>query len=299
MEDKQMKQKVILDFDNTMGVRKSDVDDGLTFAYLYAHDDIDLLGVTCTFANNAQHVVYANTVQMWEDLGITDVPIYKGGRFPESYDSDAVDFLVKFANEQPGEIVVLAIGSLCNIAGAYTKDPDFFKKIKRLIIMGGILEPLYLNGSLNKELNFSVDYKSAAKVIYNCPCLSILTAQCTQDAAYKIEDLEAMLNMDSKFMTWAKPILESWIISINSLYGNRKVFINWDLCTAIYLTNPELFTTENKRVCKKPENMKTGWLEIDDGQADDSEVNVVDIPSKIIDLEKFNALFYEMISKMK
>lgn len=294
-----MKQKVILDFDNTMGVRKSDVDDGLTFAYLYAHDDIDLLGVTCTFANNAQHVVYANTVQMWEDLGITDVPIYKGGRFPESYDSDAVDFLVKSANEQPGEIVVIAIGSLCNIAGAYTKDPDFFKKIKRLIVMGGILEPLYLNGSLNKELNFSVDYKSAAKVIYNCPNLSILTAQCTQDAAYKIEDLEAMLDMDSRFMTWAKPILENWIVAINSLYGNRKVFINWDLCTAIYLTNPELFTTEPMRVCKKEENMKTGWLEIDHGTLDDAEVNVVDIPTKIVDLETFNNLFYTMISKMK
>lgn len=294
-----MKQKVILDFDNTMGVRKSDVDDGLTFAYLYAHDDIDLLGVTCTFANNAQHVVYANTVQMWEDLGITDVPIYKGGRFPESYDSDAVDFLVKSANEQPGEIVVIAIGSLCNIAGAYTKDPDFFKKIKRLIVMGGILEPLYLNGSLNKELNFSVDYKSAAKVIYNCPNLSILTAQCTQDAAYKIEDLEAMLDMDSRFMTWAKPILENWIMAINSLYGNRKVFINWDLCTAIYLTNPELFTTEPMRVCKKEENMKTGWLEIDHGTLDDAEVNVVDIPTKIVDLETFNNLFYTMISKMK
>lgn len=294
-----MKQKVILDFDNTMGVRKSDVDDGLTFAYLYAHDDIDLLGVTCTFANNAQHVVYANTVQMWEDLGITDVPIYKGGRFPGSYDSDAVDFLVKSANEQPGEIVVIAIGSLCNIAGAYTKDPDFFKKIKRLIVMGGILEPLYLNGSLNKELNFSVDYKSAAKVIYNCPNLSILTAQCTQDAAYKIEDLEAMLDMDSRFMTWAKPILENWIVAINSLYGNRKVFINWDLCTAIYLTNPELFTTEPMRVCKKEENMKTGWLEIDHGTLDDAEVNVVDIPTKIVDLETFNNLFYTMISKMK
>ena len=34
--------KVILDCDNTMGVRKSDVDDGLTFAYLYAHPDVEV-----------------------------------------------------------------------------------------------------------------------------------------------------------------------------------------------------------------------------------------------------------------
>lgn len=295
-----MKKKVILDFDNTMGVRKSDVDDGLTFAYLYTHDDIDLMAVTCTFANNAQHVVYANTLQMWEDLGITDVPIFKGGRWPESYDSAAVDYLVQAANEAPGEITVLAIGSLCNIAGAYTKDPEFFNKIERLIIMGGIIEPLYLNGVLNNELNFTVDYKSAAKVIYNCPNLSILTAQCTQDAAYSLQDLEKMIQLDTEFMRWSKPILSAWIKSINALYGSRGVFINWDLCTAIYLTNPELFTTSDKRVCKIEDNMQTGFLQLDkEGVEDDDKVNVVDMPDKIIDLDKFNALFYEMVAKMK
>lgn len=56
--------KVILDCDNTMGVRKSDVDDGLTFAYLYAHPDVEVQGITCTFANNNEHVVYYNTLQM-------------------------------------------------------------------------------------------------------------------------------------------------------------------------------------------------------------------------------------------
>ena len=295
-----MKKKVILDFDNTMGVRKSDVDDGLTFAYLYMHEDIDLLAVTCTFANNALHVVHGNTIQMWEDLGITDVPIYKGGRWAESYDSEAVDYLVKAANEAPGEITVLAIGSLCNIAGAYTKDPEFFNKIDRLIVMGGITEPLYLNGTLNKELNFSVDYKSAAKVLYNCPNISILSAQCTQDAIYYLKDLEEMIEMDTEFMRWSKPILSAWIKSISSLYGNRQVFINWDLCTAIYLTNPELFTTSKKRICKIEENMKTGWMQIDvDGSQDDSMVNVVDMPDKIIDITTFNELFYDKLSKMK
>lgn len=295
-----MKKKVILDFDNTMGVRKSDVDDGLTFAYLYMHEDIDLLAVTCTFANNAQHVVHNNTLQMWEDLGITDVPVYRGGRWPESYDSDAVDYLIKAANESPGEITVMAIGSLCNIAGAYTKDPEFFNKIKRLIIMGGITEPLYLNGSLCSELNFSVDYKSAAKVLYNCPNLSILSAQCTQDAIYDTEDLADMTKMDTEFMRWSEPILAAWIKSINAYYGNRKVFINWDLCVAIYFTNPEVFTTSPKRLVKIEENMKTGWMQIDqDGSLDDDKVNVVDMPDKIIDIDKFNELFYEKLSAMK
>lgn len=161
--------KVILDCDNTMGVRKSDVDDGLTFAYLYAHPDVEVQGITCTFANNNEHVVYYNTLQMMEDLEITDVPVLKGGRTPGAYDSEAVNFLVDTVNKNPGEITVIAIGSMCNIAGAYTKDPEFFEKIHRLIVMGGILEPLYLNGVLCNELNFTVDSESAAKVIYNAP----------------------------------------------------------------------------------------------------------------------------------
>lgn len=282
-----------------MGVKKSDVDDGLTFAYLYAHPDIEVLGLTCTFGNNNEHVVYYNTIQMFEDLGITDVPVLKGGRTPEAYDSEAVDFLVKTVNENPGEITILAIGSLCNIAGAYVKDSQFFSKIKHLIIMGGITEDLYLNGVLCRELNFASDYKSAAKVIYNCPKLSILTSQCTQDAIYSLDDLEEMFKLNSKFMKWSQPILAHWIERKTRDYGNRPVFINWDLCTAIYLTNPELFTTSERRIVKIEDNLKTGYLQMDhENVLPDTEVNVVDVPDQIIDLKTFNLKFYEMLSKM-
>ena len=292
--------KVILDCDNTMGVRKSDVDDGLTFAYLYAHPDVEVQGITCTFANNNEHVVYYNTLQMMEDLEITDVPVLKGGRTPGAYDSEAVNFLVDTVNKNPGEITVIAIGSMCNIAGAYTKDPEFFEKIHRLIVMGGILEPLYLNGVLCNELNFTVDSESAAKVIYNCPKVSLLTAQCTQDAVYHLEDLEEMLDMNSNFMRWSRPILKDWIVRKTKDYGNRPVFINWDLCTAIYLTNPEFFTTAKQRVVKHDENMKKGWIQLDsDHVFADEEVNIIDIPDKIINLDAFNKKFYEMMSKMR
>lgn len=166
--------------------------------------------------------------------------------------------------------------------------------------MGGIMEPLYLNGVLCKELNFSVDPISAARVVYECKKLSILTSQCTQDAAYELQDLEAMLDQESSYMRWSKPILSDWIERKTKDYGNRPVFINWDLCTAIYLTNPELFSTGTKRVIKKKENMLCGFLELDkEGCYETHEVNLVDIPDKIIDLPAFNRKFYEMLSRMR
>ena len=293
-------KKVILDCDNTIGVKRSDIDDGLTFAYLYANPDIDLLGITCTFANNHEHVCYYNTIQMMEDLEITDVPVLKGGRNPEEYNSDAVDFLVKSANEAPGEITVIAIGSLCNIAGAYTKDPLFFQKIQKLIVMGGILEPLYLNGVANPELNFSVDYKSAVKVLYHCSCLTVMSAQCTKEAVYGEEDVKMLLAQNTRFMNRYVTVIRDWIAHITHRYGNRPIFINWDLCCAIYLTHPELFQDNLRRIVAKEENMKTGWMQEDKAcEYPDNEVVSINIPDKILNLDAFNKEFYTMMKRMK
>lgn len=292
--------KVILDCDNTMGVKRSDIDDGLTFAYLYAHPEIDLLGITCTFANNHEHVVYYNTLQMMEDLDITGVPVLKGGRHSEDYESEAVDFLVEQVNKAPGEITVIAIGSLCNIAGAYTKDPEFFNRIHHLIIMGGILEPLNLNGSLCKELNFTVDYRSASKVLFNCKRLTVLSSQCTQDAIYGEKEIQLLLAQKTCFMERYVDVIRDWIAHINAYYGNRSVFVNWDLCTAIYLTHPELFQDKLCRIVKCEESMKTGLLVEDkDNNYPDDQVTYFNIPTKILDVDAFNEEFYTIMKRMK
>ena len=52
----------------------------------------------------------------------------------------AVNALIRLANERPGEITLVAVGPLTNIALAMKLDPDFSKKLKELIIMGGNIE---------------------------------------------------------------------------------------------------------------------------------------------------------------
>lgn len=290
-------KKVILDCDNTMGVKRSDIDDGLTFAYLYAHDEIDLMGITCTFANNHEHVVYYNTLQMLEDMNISDVPVFKGGRKPESYDSDAVDFLVEQVNKYPNEIYVIAIGSMNNLAGAYEKDNKFFDKVKEIIVMGGMLEPLYLNNSLCKELNFTVDSNSAGKVLFNASKLTLLSSQCTRMAEYPQDEIAKVKAIDTKYIKYLIPIIDEWVKYIGPYYGDNDSFINWDLCTAIYLTNPELFDERRVNIEKDYEAMKTGFITIADN--DNVDTNEINIPTQIFNIEKFNQLFYNELSKIK
>lgn len=76
----------------------------------------------------------------------------------------AVDALVRLAAERPGELTVVCIGPLTNIATACLKDPDFPGNVKQLYIMGGSN-----NGRGNitaaAEFNFYVD-PEAAKAVF-------------------------------------------------------------------------------------------------------------------------------------
>ncbi|MBB6174652.1 purine nucleosidase [Nocardiopsis mwathae] len=76
----------------------------------------------------------------------------------------AVDALVRLAAERPGELSIVAIGPLTNIAMAAVRDPEFAANVGRLYIMGGSN-----NGRGNitaaAEFNFYVD-PEAAKAVF-------------------------------------------------------------------------------------------------------------------------------------
>lgn len=75
----------------------------------------------------------------------------------------AADALVRLAAENPGELSIVAIGPLTNIAMAAAKDPDFARNVGALYVMGGSN-----NGRGNitaaAEFNFYVDPESAKAV---------------------------------------------------------------------------------------------------------------------------------------
>ena len=63
---------------------------------------------------------------------------YKGeGQSSIVADVNAVDYLVDITKKQPGEITIIALAPLTNLAHALDKDPEFATNTKNVVLLGG------------------------------------------------------------------------------------------------------------------------------------------------------------------
>ncbi len=138
-------QKVIIDTD--IG---DDIDDAFALALALQSPELKILGVTTTFGNTEMR---ARLVDRYlQAVGRSDIPVFAGPmtktdnamtqaayakRAPEKKFGDGAEFILHEARAHPGEITLIGIGPLSTVRAAIERDPTVFKKLKRVVIMGG------------------------------------------------------------------------------------------------------------------------------------------------------------------
>jgi inosine-uridine nucleoside N-ribohydrolase len=103
--------------------------------------------------------------QWWSDAPPTEPPGGFAKRKAEP--KSGVQFIVDTLNARPGQVTILAIGPLTNVAMALRQEPGLAAKVKQLYVMGGAVAALpdgAGNITPNAEFNFWVD-PEAAKVV--------------------------------------------------------------------------------------------------------------------------------------
>jgi inosine-uridine nucleoside N-ribohydrolase len=185
-----------------------------------------------------------------------NVPVLKGeGQPGQSPDTPAARFLIEAANKNPGEIILLATGPLGNLHAASQLDPDFFRQIKAIHLMGGYLKPVKLGYRNLQELNLSAN-PIAAQSVLNAPCpVTVFSAQACLDAPYRFKDLRNA-NYWPRSLKWT---MFQWLLAFG-LFTGKFVFYLWDLLPAVYLTNPELFNIKDFSIGSSLQDLKTGML---------------------------------------
>ncbi len=256
---------VIHDCDNTFGIKGRPVDDGLALLYLLGKPTAELVGVTATYGNGTVNEVYENTINMLRYIGRGDIPVSKGAASKENRYSEAAEFLVEQADRFEGKLKILATGALTNLCGAYGLDNGFFDKLGELVLMGGITEPLYLNGITLDELNFSCDPEAAYCVLSNAKNVSIATGNNCLPAYFTHEEYRRRLTgaPESKGL-YIYGQTKSWFdekVKIFDLNG----FYAWDEVAAVYLLEKGLFENHEHICTPSTAGLQKGYIDCHKG----------------------------------
>jgi inosine-uridine nucleoside N-ribohydrolase len=276
--------KVLLDCDNTFGIPDHDVDDGLALLYLLGREEVDVLGVTCTFGNADVDTVFRNTRRFLHEIGRAEIPCLRGGT-PEEPDSPAARFLADTVRRNRGEVTLLATGALTNLCGAHRCDPSFFTHVSRIVTMGGITSPLVIGGQTLDELNFSRDPRATQAVLSCRAPLTVITANLCLQALFGHDEflcLEA--NRHVPVNAYLLEALYPWRRAMEQVFGLQG-FHNWDTTAAVYVTDPSLFRDQRRRLTSSLAELSRGFLCTDESRSGGHTVNM---PSAILDPEAFN-----------
>ena len=127
------------------------VDDAMAIAFALAHPDLELLALTTVFGNVSVEQATQNALSILDYLGAEHIPVAAGAAIPieqkplphpdfvhgadglgninlpqsgrQAHSLSAAEFIVKSANDRPGEISLVAIGPMTNVQLALQIDP--------------------------------------------------------------------------------------------------------------------------------------------------------------------------------
>jgi purine nucleosidase len=109
----------------------------------------------------------------------------------------AVQALIRLADENPGELVLAAIGPLTNLALATRLDPKLPGKYKRLVVIGGAIHARGNSWERASEFNFYCDPEAASVVFQTWSEITLLPWETTLSHGLSLAQVELLADGDS------------------------------------------------------------------------------------------------------
>jgi inosine-uridine nucleoside N-ribohydrolase len=221
--------------------------------------ELQILGVMTTFGDTETRAKL--TDRFLGEVGRAEIPVLagkptppkmpmsqrryaEGGHFAKASHGDAVEFLLQQIRKYPGEITLIAIGPLMNVGAAIDKDAATFRKLKRVVLMGGSIRKGY--GDLGytpavppmPEWNILNDVVSAQKLFAAGVPLFVMPLDSTQ---LKLDEVKRA------FLFSQGTELTDQLTALYHLWGQETPTL-FDPMTVVFVMRPELCPAQGMHI---------------------------------------------------
>lgn len=265
-------RKIIIDTD-------PGIDDAMAIFLALASPELDVVGLTTIMGNVEVDLATTNALRLLEIAGRADIPVAEGAAKPiaadflgavgfvhgddgqgnaflppptsQPLDISAAEFIVQQAKACPGEITLVPIGPLTNIALALRLEPNLPKLVAGVVLMGGNAFCAG-NASPAAEANIRND-PEAADVVFGAGWpITMVGLDVTNEVLMTDHDLAMLHSYDTpqgQHMGRINPFYRAFL---GERLGTEGIVIH-DSAAIAYLLAPDLF-----KVVRTPVRVETG-----------------------------------------
>lgn len=252
----------------------NDIDDALVISYLLKKKECELLGITTVTGAVEQRAAIAEV--LCRAAGRRDIPIHCGksdvlaygpgqpgcrhydsiAALPHRKDrkpNEAVDFMRHTIRSRPGEITLLAVGPMQNIALLFAIDPEIPSLLKEFVSMAGVF-----------HLNIESEWNCASD-----PVATAVVAHANRHRHYWVGldvTLQCGLGKQECHERFKGPLLELVLRMAGDWFEHTDKIIFHDPLAAASIFAPGMITFEQGRVSVNHEKGQTKFVA---GEGDD------------------------------
>ncbi len=239
-----------------------DIDDAFALGLILHSPELHVLGISTAFGDTETR---ARLVDRYlAAIGRSSIPVSAGvstrtdnvltqapyaRQFPAHKHADGVAALLAAIQQHPGQITLIAIGPLFNIGAAIDRDPATFRKLRRVVMMGGSINRGYdgPNGELrppDAEWNIDRDPRDAAKLLAVGVPVYLAPLDSTQ-IHLQTADREALLARGNPLTDQLALLYTQWVANTQNHSPTPTLF---DPVAAAYTFRPELCPMQPVRI---------------------------------------------------